>query len=331
MNRNIIRAIAAPLLGLTALLGPTGNVLAANANYPTRPVTLVVGYAAGGATDIVARLTAKALTEKLGQSVVVENRAGANSNIGAEAVYRAAPDGYTLYVGSIANTVNQTLYRDLPYKFDHAFAPIGLLATVPNILVVNPEVPAKNVAEYIALAKKNPGKVTCASSGAGSSIHLSCELFKLATGTDILHVPYRGSGPAVTDLLGGQVDSMFDNMPSALPQVKAGKLRALGVTSPQRAPFAPDVPTLQESGVKDFAVQSWFGLIAPKGTPQPVIDRLSTALNEILGSPEITAAYAKSGFVAPQQPNTPATFQAWIDDETAKWANVVKSANIKVQ
>jgi tripartite-type tricarboxylate transporter receptor subunit TctC len=331
MNRNIIRAIAAPLLGLTALLGPTGNVLAANANYPTRPVTLVVGYAAGGATDIVARLTAKALTEKLGQSVVVENRAGANSNIGAEAVYRAAPDGYTLYVGSIANTVNQTLYRDLPYKFDHAFAPIGLLATVPNILVVNPEVPAKNVAEYIALAKKNPGKVTCASSGAGSSIHLSCELFKLATGTDILHVPYRGSGPAVTDLLGGQVDSMFDNMPSALPQVKAGKLRALGVTSPQRAPFAPDVPTLQESGVKDFAVQSWFGLIAPKGTPQPVIDRLSTALNEILGSAEITAAYAKSGFVAPQQPNTPATFQAWIDDETVKWANVVKSANIKVQ
>jgi len=332
MTRPLIRAFAAPLLGLAALLAHVPAAQSApDKSYPNRPVTLVVGYAAGGATDIVARLAARALTEKLGQTFVVENRAGANSNIGAEAVYRAAPDGYTLYVGSIANTVNQTLYPDLPYKFDHAFAPVGLLATVPNILVVNPKVAANNVGEFIALARKNPGKVTCASSGAGSSIHLSCEMFKLATGTDILHVPYRGSGPAVTDLMGGQVDSMFDNMPSALPHVQGGKLRALGVTSPQRAPFAPDVPTLAEAGVKDFAVQSWFGLLAPKGTPQPVIDRLGEALNQILQSDAMKTAYEKGGFVMPAQPNTPASFQKWIDAETTKWAEVVKGANIKVQ
>ncbi|ARP87801.1 Bug family tripartite tricarboxylate transporter substrate binding protein [Bordetella genomosp. 9] len=332
MNRTTMRGLAASLLALAASLAQTGPAVAASdSRYPARPVTLVVGYAAGGATDIVARLAAKALTETLGQPFVVENRAGANSNIGAEAVYRAAPDGYTLYVGSIANTINQTLYPDLPYAFDKGFAPIGMLATVPNILVVNPKVPANNVAEYIALARKNPGKVTCASSGAGSSIHMSCEMFKLATGTEILHVPYRGSGPAVTDLMGGQVDSMFDNMPSALPHVRAGKLRALGVTSPQRAPFAPDVPTLSESGVKDFSVQSWFGLVAPKGTPQPVIDRLNEALNQILRSDAIKTAYEKGGFVMPPQPNTPAAFQSWIDEETGKWAKVVKSAEIKVQ
>ncbi len=210
--------------------------------YPERPVTLVVAYAAGGATDIVARLVAKALNEELGQTIVVENKTGANSNIGAEIVSRAAPDGYTLYVGSIANTINRTLYSKLNYDFIKDFKPIGLLATIPNILVVNPKLPVKTVPEYLAYAKAHPGKLTCASSGSGSSIHLSCELFKMQTGTDILHVPYRGSGPAVADLLGGQVDSMFDNLPSSLPHVQAGKLRAIGVTSPQRLPAVPDVP-----------------------------------------------------------------------------------------
>jgi len=241
--------------------------------YPDRPITLVVGYAAGGATDIVARLMAKSLAEELGQTVVVENKTGANSNIGAEIVSRAAPDGYTLYVGSIANTINRTLYSQLNYDFVKGFEPVGLLATIPNILVVNPKLPIKTVQEYIAYAKQHPGKLTCASSGSGSSIHLSCELFKMKTGTDILHVPYRGSGPAVADLLGGQVDSMFDNLPSSLPHVQAGKLRAIGVTSPQRLPATPDVPTLAESGLPDFDVESWFGLVAPAGTPRPVIDR----------------------------------------------------------
>ncbi|MCZ8391602.1 Bug family tripartite tricarboxylate transporter substrate binding protein [Achromobacter xylosoxidans] len=297
--------------------------------YPERPVTLVVGYAAGGATDIVARLVAKALTDELGQTIVVENKTGANSNIGAEIVSRAAPDGYTLYVGSIANTINRTLYSKLNYDFIKDFKPIGLLATIPNILVVNPKLPVKTVPEYLAYAKANPGKLTCASSGSGSSIHLSCELFKMQTGTDILHVPYRGSGPAVADLLGGQVDSMFDNLPSSLPHVQAGKLRAIGVTSPQRLPAVPDVPTLAESGLPGFDVESWFGLMAPAGTPQPVIERLNQALNKALADPALVASYKQSGFYAPQQPNTPDTFAKKIASEIDKWGAVVKRADIK--
>ncbi|MFJ1298756.1 Bug family tripartite tricarboxylate transporter substrate binding protein [Pseudomonadota bacterium AL_CKDN230030165-1A_HGKHYDSX7] len=297
--------------------------------YPERPVTLVVGYAAGGATDIVARLMAKSLSESLGQTFVVENKTGANSNIGAEIVARAAPDGYTLYVGSIANTINRTLYSQLNYDFVKDFAPVGMIATIPNILVVNPKVPIKSVQEYIAYAKAHPGKLTCASSGSGSSIHLSCELFKMRTGTDILHVPYRGSGPAVADLLGGQVDSMFDNLPSSLPHVQAGKLRAIGVTSPERLPATPDVPTLAESGLEGFDVESWFGLVAPKGTPQPVIDRLNKALNDALASPALQASYKQGGFYLPVQPNTPATFTTKISSEIDKWGEVVKRANLK--
>lgn len=297
--------------------------------YPERPVTLVVGYAAGGATDIVARLVAKALTDELGQTIVVENKTGANSNIGAEIVSRAAPDGYTLYVGSIANTINRTLYSKLNYDFVKDFKPIGLLATIPNILVVNPKLPVKTVPEYLAYAKANPGKLTCASSGSGSSIHLSCELFKMQTGTDILHVPYRGSGPAVADLLGGQVDSMFDNLPSSLPHVQAGKLRAIGVTSPQRLPAVPEVPTLAESGLPGFDVESWFGLMAPAGTPQPVIERLNQALDKALADPALVASYKQSGFYAPRQPNTPDTFDKKIASEIDKWGEVVKRADIK--
>lgn len=323
-SRRLAASVAA-LAGALALSAPGW----AAKPYPERPVTLVVGYAAGGATDIVARLVAKALTEELGQTIVVENKTGANSNIGAEIVSRAAPDGYTLYVGSIANTINRTLYSKLNYDFVKDFKPIGLLATIPNILVVNPKLPVKTVSEYLAYAKANPGKLTCASSGSGSSIHLSCELFKMQTGTDILHVPYRGSGPAVADLLGGQVDSMFDNLPSSLPHVQAGKLRAIGVTSPQRLPAVPDVPTLAESGLPGFDVESWFGLMAPAGTPQPVIERLSQALNKALADPALVASYKQSGFYAPQPPNTPETFAKKIASEIDKWGAVVKRADIK--
>ncbi len=318
---------------LTALLFGGASVLAAGAahaqaKYPSHPVTMVVGYAAGGATDIVARLLAKSLSQELGQTFVVENRTGANSNIGAEAVTRAAPDGYTLYVGSIANTINMTLYRKLNYDVNKDLAPVGMMASVPNILVVNPKVPVHNVTEYIAYAKAHPGKLSCASSGSGSSIHLSCELFKMDTHTDILHVPYRGSGPAVADLLGGQVDSMFDNMPSSLPHVRAGKLRALGVTSQQRVNFAPDVPTLAESGLPGFSVESWFGLMAPAGTPPAVIERLNWALNKALKDADLRAVYEKSGFVAPPEDNTPKAFGAFVAAETAKWAKVVKAADL---
>ncbi|MFY3853492.1 Bug family tripartite tricarboxylate transporter substrate binding protein [Achromobacter xylosoxidans] len=323
-SRRLAASVAA-LAGAIAFSAPSQ----AAKPYPERPVTLVVGYAAGGATDIVARLVAKALNEELGQTIVVENKTGANSNIGAEIVARAAPDGYTLYVGSIANTINRTLYSKLNYDFVKDFAPIGLLATIPNILVVNPKLPVKTVPEYLAYAKANPGKLTCASSGSGSSIHLSCELFKMQTGTDILHVPYRGSGPAVADLLGGQVDSMFDNLPSSLPHVQAGKLRAIGVTSPRRLPAVPEVPTLAESGLPGFDVESWFGLMAPAGTPQPVIARLNQALNKALADPALVASYKQSGFYAPQPPNTPQTFGKKIASEIDKWGEVVKRADIK--
>ena len=315
-------------LALGVALFAAGPARAAE-SYPQRPITLVVGYAAGGATDIAARLMAKSLADVLGQTVVVENKTGANSNIGAEVVARAKPDGYTLYVGSIANTINRTLYGQLNYDFVKDFEPIAMLATIPNVLVVNPKIPARTVQEYIQYARKNPGKLTCASSGNGSSIHLSCELFKMQAGVDILHVPYRGSGPAVADLLGGQVDSMFDNLPSSLPHVQAGKLRAIGVTSVQRLSVLPEVPTLGESGLKDFDVQSWFGLMAPAGTPRPIVDRLNAAVNQALAGSDIKQAYEKSGFWAPTPPNTPQTYSAWIRSEIDKWGKVVKAADIK--
>lgn len=327
---SVMRRFAGGLTVALAGIGFSATTHAAD-DYPSRPITFVVGYAAGGATDIVARLMAKSVSEVLGETIVVENRPGANANIGAEAVARSRPDGYTLYVGSIANTINRTLYEKLNYDFKKDFTPVVLLTTIPNVLVVNPKLPVKSVQEYIDYARKNPGKLTCASSGTGSSIHLSCELFKMETNTDILHVPYRGSGPAVADLLGGQVDSMFDNLPSSLPHVQAGSLRALGVTSPERAPFVPDLPTLDESGLKDFSVQSWFALMAPAGTPPAIVEKLNAAVNKTLASAEMKTAFEKGGFVMPPQPNTPEALGKFVDSEIDKWGKVVKAANLKVQ
>jgi len=302
---------------------------AAPDSYPSRPVTLVVGYAAGGATDIVGRLIAKSLSEELNQTVVVENRSGANSNIGAEYVARAANDGYTLFVSSIANTINRSLYTDMSHDYLVDFEPIGMMASIANVLVVNPKLPIRSVEEYIQYAKDRPGELTCASSGVGSSINMSCELFKLQTGTDILHVPYRGSGPAVADLLGGQVDSMFDNLPSSLPHAQAGKLRALATTMDQRVDSLPDVPTFTESGLKDFVVQSWFGLSAPKGTPEAVITKLNEALNKSLQSPEVVTAFENNGYVAPPPPNSAQSFAAFGKEEVDRWERVVRNANLK--
>ncbi len=298
--------------------------------FPDRAVTIVLGYPAGGATDRVARLAAKALSEQTGQSFIVENRAGANSNIGAEYVARTKPDGYTLYVGTIANTINRTLYRKLNYDMLEDFTPIGLLASVPNVLVVNPKLPVNSVTEYIAYARANPGKLTCASAGSGSSIHLSCELFKIETNTNILHVPYKGSGPAVADLMGGQVDSMFDNLPSALPHIKSGKLRALGVTSPERVAIAKELPTLSETGLPGFAVMSWFGLFARAGTPKPIIDKLNTELNRALNDPIMRQTYIDAGFVSPPPPNSPVQFGLFASSEIERWRKVVTTTGIKV-
>ncbi|NYT84600.1 Bug family tripartite tricarboxylate transporter substrate binding protein [Pollutimonas harenae] len=323
------RFFKAALLAATLPALMLNSTLAtAQDDYPSRPITMVVGYSAGGATDILARLIAKSLTEELKQTVIVENKAGANSNIGAEYVARAKNDGYTIYVGTIANTINRSLYKDLRYDFVKDFEPIGLMATIPNVLVVNPKLPFKTVQDYIQYAKENPGKLTCASSGIGSSINMSCELFKIQTGTDILHVPYRGSGPAVTDLLGGQVDSMFDNLPSSLPHIQAGTLRPIATTTSKRVKALPDTPTFAEEGVKDFVVQSWFGLNAPAGTPEPVIKRLNEALNKALAKPEVVAAYDKNGFTAPEQPNSPDSLKQYTQAEIDKWKLVVEKANL---
>ncbi len=278
----------AALAALVAAVCAPGLVGAqSTAAWPQKPVTLVVGYAAGGATDVIARLVATKLGEQLGQPVVVDNRPGANSNLGAQIVAKAAPDGYTLYVYTIANTINASLYAKLGYDPVKDFEPIGLIAKIPNILVVNNNVPIKSVADYIRFAKESKDGITFASSGSGSSIHLSGEMFKMQTKLNMLHMTYKGSAPAVTDLLGGRVQSMFDNAPSALPHVKAGKLRPIAITSAQRSPLLPDVPTVAESGFPGFDVQSWFSLAAPAGTPQPIIAQLNAALNKALATPDV--------------------------------------------
>lgn len=312
--------------GLTSL----SHAQSSEANYPDRPVTIVLGYPAGGATDRVARLAAKALSEQTGQSFIVENRAGANSNIGAEYVARAKPDGYTLYVGTIANSINRTLYTKLNYDILEDFTPIGLLASVPNVLVINPKLPIQSVPEYIAYARANPGKLTCASAGSGSSIHLSCELFKIETGTNILHIPYKGSGPAVADLMGGQVDSMFDNLPSALPHIKSGRLRALGVTSPERMSIATDLPTLSEAGLPGFAVMSWFGLFARAGTPKPIVDKLNVELNRALNAPAMRETFIEAGFVSPAAPNSTTQLATFLNAEIERWRKVITTTGAKV-
>ena len=323
-------ALLSAAIASGAMLG-VASVHAQASNYPSKPVKLVVGYAPGGATDSSARMVADALGKDLGQSFIVENRPGANSNIGAEYVVRSAPDGYTLFVGSISTAINQGLYTKLSFDAAKDLVPVAQLNVVPNILAVSPKLPVNTVAEYIAYAKQNPNKLTCASPGSGSSAHLGCELFKLRTGASILHVPYRGSGPAVSDLLGGQVDSMMDNLPPLLPQIRAGKLKGLAVTTAQRVSFASDIPTVAESGVADFDVAAWFAVFAPAGTPAEVVDKLNQAINKALTSnADIQAKYQTNGFLLPPAPNTPATFKTFVNAEIKRWGDVAKATNLKI-
>jgi tripartite-type tricarboxylate transporter receptor subunit TctC len=317
--------LAVGIVAGLALAGP-----AKAQDYPSKPIRLVVPFAAGGATDVLARLVGERLTASLGQQVVVDNRPGAGGNIGSDIVARAEPDGYTILMGAVGtHAINPSLYPKMPYDPVKDFAPVTLVASVPNVLVVNPEVPAKSVEELIDLAKAKPGELNFASSGNGTSIHLSGELFKAMTGTDIVHVPYKGSGPAVTDLLGGQVQMMFDNMPSSLPHVKAGKLRALGVTSAKRSPALPEVPTIAEAGVPGYDATSWFGILAPAGTPEPVVTRLQGAIVQALGEPEMRQRMADLG--AEPVGDTPAEFGQFIAAEIAKWAKVVNDAGVKLE
>lgn len=328
IRKKLFSILATAGMGLSVLAAAPASVAA---SYPERPVSVVVGYAAGGATDILARLVARSMADELGQPFIVENKAGANSNIGADYVSRAKNDGYTLYVGTIANTINRALYKDLRYDFLNDFEYVGMMATIANVLVVNPERPYSTVQEYIDYVKANPGKVTCASSGTGSSIHMSCELFKIRTGTDILHVPYRGSGPAVADLLGGQVDSMFDNLPSSISHIQSETLRPIATTTLDRVPNLPETPTFAEEGVEDFVVQSWFGLTAPADTPDDIVETLNAALNKVLQSPEIVEAYKKNGFQMPVAPNSPESFRAYATAEVEQWATVVEQAELSVE
>ena len=320
---NSLIAIAALLL---AFAGTT--VVAQTATYPDKQVTLVVGYAPGGATDRVARLMAKVLTEQTKQTFIVENKPGANSNIAAEQVSRSKPDGYTLMVGSIANTINRSLYAKLNYDLVKDFTMVGMLASVPNVLVVNPNVPAKTVGEYIAYAKANPGKLTFASSGAGAPQRLAMEMFRYQLGLDLLHVPYKGSGPAMTDLVGGQVLTMSETVPAALQFIQAGQLRALAVTTSKRISQLPDVPTITEAtGLPNFDVVSMFGILAPAGTPKPIIDKLSADIKVILQRPEVQERMLAAGVYVNFL--SPADSAKRIQRELAMWGKVVKDANIK--
>jgi tripartite-type tricarboxylate transporter receptor subunit TctC len=301
----------------------------AQAAYPTKPITIIVPFSAGGTTDILARVVGLHVGQTLGQPVIVDNRAGAGGNIGTQAVARAPADGYTLLMGTVGtHAINQGLYKKLPFDPIKDFAPLSRVAMVPNLLVANPAQPYKNVKELIAYAKANPGKVNFASSGSGTSIHLSGELFKQMTQIDMQHVPYKGSAPAVADLIGGQTAIMFDNMPSVMPHVKAGKLRALAVTTAKRSPALPDVPTIAESGVPGYDTSSWFGLLAPVGTPADVVAKLNAAIAKALADPDVKTKLAEQG--AEPHPEKPEQFAAFIASETAKWGKVVKESGASV-
>ncbi len=294
--------------------------------YPTRPVRIIVGFAAGGSNDIVARLMGQWLSERLGQQFVIENRPGAGTNIAAETVVRAPPDGYTLLLVNPANTINATLYEKLNFNFIHDIAPVASISRQPFIMLVNPSVPAKAVPEFIAYVKANPGKITMASGGNGSGNHMAGELFKMLTGVDMVHVPYRGAGPALNDLLGGQVQHFFGGMASSIEYVRTGRLRALAVTTATRADALPDLPTVSEF-VPGYEVGDWFGAGAPKGTPAEIVDRLNKEINAALADPKIKARLADLGGTVLAL--SPADFGKLIAEETEKWAKVIKFARIK--
>jgi tripartite-type tricarboxylate transporter receptor subunit TctC len=297
-------------------------------DYPSRTIRWVVPYPPGGATDIVARIVAQYLTERLGQQVIIENRPGAGNNLGTENVVRAAPDGYTLLLVNPAHAINASLYPNLPFDFIKDIDSVAGIMRVPNVMEVHPSVPAKTVAEFIAHAEANPGKVNWATSGNGTSVHLSGELFKMMTGVNLLHVPYRGSAPALTDMLSGQVQVMFDNLPPSLPHIQAGKLRALGVTTAQRSSALPDVPTIGET-VAGYEASAFFGMGVPRGTPAGIVERLNREVNAALKDEKTRARLADLGgvFIAV----SPADFAKAVVMETDKWREVIRSGNVKLE
>jgi tripartite-type tricarboxylate transporter receptor subunit TctC len=315
-------------LAAAAAALPTLSRTAIAQTYPTQPVRIIVGFAAGSGSDILARLMAQWLTERLGQPIVIENRAGAGGNVGTEAVVKAAPDGYTLLKVVPANTVNDTLYDKLSFNFIRDIAPVAGMVRVPYVLVLNQSVPVTTVPELIAYAKANPGKLNFASAGVGTGIHMSGELFKLMAGVNMVHVPYRGAGNAMTDLIGGQVQLMFDTTQASIPHIKAGKVRALAVTTAARSELLPDLPTIGDF-VPGYEASGSFGFGAPRNTPAEIIEKLNREINAVLADPKVKARIAELG--GEPLAGSAAVYGRLLAEESEKWGKVVRAANIKVE
>jgi tripartite-type tricarboxylate transporter receptor subunit TctC len=313
---------------LAAALLPAGAF--AQAGYPNKPVTFIVPFPAGGGTDISARLVATKLTAKWGQSVVVENKAGAAGIVGADAVAKARPDGYTLLIGNVGTqSINPSLYAKLPYNPDTAFAPVSLICELPFVLMATPSFPAKSPKDLVAMAKADPDKVTFASSGSGGSPHLTAEIFQQATGTKMMHIPYKGGGPAMTDLMAGHVNLLFASILEGSGHIKSGKLKALAVSSASRSPALPDVPTLAEAGITGAESGSWVALLAPAGTPQALVDKISADVKEVVANPDVRAQLVQQG--GTPQATTPAQLQALIDADRARYGKVIREKGVKVE
>jgi tripartite-type tricarboxylate transporter receptor subunit TctC len=318
--RHLALVVAAVLIAAPVAVAQT---------YPTKPVKLVVPFPPGGSLDITGRLLAQKLTEAWGQPVVVENKPGAGGNIGADLVAKSVPDGYTILLGALStHAVNPSLYAKMPYDAAKDFAPITLIAITPNVLVVNAASPVNNVREFIAYAKANPGKLSFGSGSSGSAGHLAGELFKVETGTDAVHVPFKGGAPATQALLAGDTQFMFDNLANAMAQVKAGKLKALAVTTAKRSPLVPDLPTMAEAGLPGFDISTWYGLFAPAGTPPAVVAKWNAEVTKILNAPDVRARLVADG--AEPAPNTPEQFAQMIASELVKYARIVKISGAKV-
>ena len=312
----------------SALLAMTTSAAVAE-NYPSRPVRLVVPYPPGGSADIVARRIADDWAKELGASLIVDNKAGAGGNIGVDAVAKSPKDGYTIGLQTVSLAINPSLFAKMPYDTLQDLITVGTVASSQHVLVANNNFPAKNTKELVAAAKANPGKYSYGSAGSGSTFHMSAELFKAVAAVDILHVPYKGGGPALVDTIGGQVDMSFPVLSAALQQVQSGKLRAVGVTGPKRSPLMPDVPTLAESGVPGYSFETWFMVFAPAGTPKPVIEKLNVTLNKVLSNPALKERMAKAGIDS--TPSTPEQAQAKLTKQMDMWAKVVKERGIKAE